>query len=80
MSDIINPQSSILDSDIYANFINQNYEQLQLLGAIISMDPAAAAFYDDFMRFMASSPQVETSVTLQTIFCRVLKTKIRTKC
>lgn len=49
MSDIINPQSSILDSEIYANFINQNYEQLQLLGAIISMDPAAAAFYDDFI-------------------------------
>ena len=31
------------------------------------------------MRFMTSSPQMENSVTLQTIFCRVLKTKIRTK-
>ena len=42
--------------------------------------------YDDFMmcsyffmRFMTTPPPVENSVILQTIFYRVLKTKIRTK-
>jgi len=33
MTDIIDPQSSILDSDVYATFIKQNCEQLQSLGS-----------------------------------------------